>query len=74
MKKQKLSRWYRDWDLSYDTKALSELALSRHILQRLIAIRTSHGDFTWYHKKFRHEEAKLQCSCGMDKTPDHIVH
>ena len=73
-KKQKSSRWYKDWNLTYDTKAPPELALPRHILQRLIAIRTNHGDFAWYHKKFCHEDAKLECSCGMDKTPDHIVH
>ena len=74
MKKEKLSRWYRDWGLSYDTKAPSELTLPRHTLQRLLAIRSSHGDFAWYHKKFCHEDAKLQCSCGLDKTPDHMVH
>ena len=74
IKKQKSSRWYRDWDLTYDTKAPPELALPRHILQRGIAIRTSHRYFAYYHRKFCHEEAKLECSCGMDKTPDHIVH
>ena len=74
IKKQKLSRWYRDWDLTYDTKAPPELALPRHTLQRLIATRTNHGDFAWYHRKFCHEDAKLECSCGIDKTPDHIVH
>ena len=74
MKKQKLSRWYRDWNLTYDTKTPPELALPRHILQRLIAIRTTHGDFAWYHRKFHHEEAKLECSCGKAKTPDYIVH
>ena len=74
MKREKLSRWYRDWGLSYDTKAPPELTLPRPTLQRLLAIRSSHGDFAWYHKKFCHEDAKLECSCGMDKTPDHMVH
>ena len=73
-KKQKLSRWYNDWNLTYETKTPPELSLPRHILQRLIAIRTTHGDFAWYHRKFHHEEAKLECGCGMDKTPDHIIH
>ena len=73
-KKQWLSKRYSDWDLAYEVKAPPELALPRHTLQRLIAIRTGHGDFAWYHRKFHHKDAKLECGCGMEKTPDHIVH
>ena len=55
-------------------KPLPELDLPRTTLHRLLAIRSSHGDFSWYHTKFAHEDAQLLCSCGRPKTPDHIVH
>lgn len=74
-KGRKLSQWYRDWGLGYDThKAPKELSLPRNVLQRLIALRTTHGDFAWYHRKFRHDDAKLDCACGMAKSPAHLVH
>ena len=73
-RKAELSSWYRQWNLPYAVKELPELKLSRRILARLVALRTKHGDFAWYHKKFQHEDANLKCSCKMDKTPDHIVH
>jgi hypothetical protein len=38
------------------------------------SLRSKHGDFAWYHKKFKHDDALLQCSCGRTKTPEHIVH
>ncbi len=47
--------------------------LRRPALQRLIAIRTGHGDFAWHHVKFAHADANLRCSCGMAKAPDHLV-
>ena len=70
-----LSQWYRQWQLPYrPQRAPEELKLPRPILCRLLAIRTSHGDFGWYHRKFKHEEVNLSCSCGSNKTPEHIVH
>ena len=74
-KSPKLSQWYRQWELPYhpqDTPA--ELKLPRPVLARLLAIRTKHGDFAWYHRKFNHQDANLSCSCGSDKTPEHLVH
>jgi hypothetical protein len=38
-----------------------------------LAIRTGHGDFPWYHRKFKHGSAELKCSCGAAKTPEHIA-
>src|SRR4051794_28771603 len=35
---------------------------------------TRHGDYAWYHKKFRHEDATLTCACGKEKAPSHLVH
>ena len=58
---------------SYVVKPLPELGLPCSILHRLLALRTSHGDFSWYHRKFSHIDASLTCSCGQLKTPEHIV-
>ena len=74
-KQANLSQWYNQWSLDYNPgKAPEELSLPRAVLSRFLALRTSHGDFAWYHRKFNHEDANTKCSCGMDKTPDHIVH
>lgn len=73
-RKPKLSRWYRQWALSYDTTPQEELNLSRRVLAKLLAIRTRHGDFAWYHREYKHDDAELLCSCGKDKSPDHLVH
>ena len=71
----KLSSWYKQWELPYQTtKTPPELGLSRPILARLLAIRSKHGDFAWYHTKFNHDDATLECTCGRPKTPEHIVH
>jgi hypothetical protein len=54
-------------------KPLPELDLPRATLHRLLAIRSSHGDFHWYHTKFQHADANLFCSCGLRKAPEHLV-
>ena len=69
----KLSTWYKKWSLDYRVKPLPELELPRSTLHRLLAIRSSHGDFAWYHRKFAHDDAKLTCSCGRIKDPEHLV-
>ena len=69
----KLSPQYRRWDLDYKVKPLPELNFSRLVLHRFLALRSTHGDFTWYHRKFGHQDAKLTCSCGRDKDPDHLA-
>jgi ribonuclease HI len=72
-KSSKLSQAYKQWEPLYEVKPLRELSLPRPILHRYLAIRTTHGDFAWYHTKFNHQEAELNCSCGRAKTPDHLA-
>jgi ribonuclease HI len=73
-KKGSLSTWYKRWELGYSLhRRLPELDLPRAILARLLAIRSMHGDFAWYHRKFSHNDATLTCSCGRDKTPEHLA-
>ena len=69
----KLSKWYKNWALTYQVTTPPELELPRSILHILLAIRSSHGDFEWYHTKFKHTNAKLTCSCGHRKGPIHLV-
>jgi hypothetical protein len=71
---ESLSHRYRKWELPYAVKLPPELELPRSTLHRLLAIRHGHGDFSWYHVKFKHKDAKLECSCGYAKTPEHLVH
>lgn len=72
--KRKLSKWYAQWKLPYQpTRPPLELGLTRPTLAKLLAIRTSHGDFAWYHRRFHHDDATLKCSCGRLKTPEHIA-
>jgi len=68
-----LSPHYRHWALPYNTRAPKELEIPRATLHRLLAARTAHGDFAWYHRKFNHPDAKVTCSCGKDKSPEHLV-
>ncbi|EKV17723.1 putative RNA-directed DNA polymerase from transposon X-element [Penicillium digitatum PHI26] len=70
---QKLSQWYRRWSDTYEIDSLPELELRRPALHRWLALRSSHGDFDWYHRKFNHEDAKLDCSCGRRKSPEHLA-
>ena len=45
-----------------------------HVLGRLVAARTGHGDFAGYHERFKHEDALMACSCGAPKAPAHFIH
>lgn len=47
--------------------------MTRPELTRYLAVRTGHGDLAWYHRKFKHEDAELNCSCGSEKDPEHLV-
>lgn len=49
-----------------------ELELPRRVLQRLLAARSGHGDFHWYHARFNHLDTQ-DCSCGQRKNPQHMV-
>ncbi|RYC58905.1 hypothetical protein CHU98_g7303 [Xylaria longipes] len=71
---RKLSRRYLGWRLDYTLKCHPELtALTRMELHRWLAARTGHGDFDWYHRRFNHTEATLECSCGDKKAPGHFI-
>jgi hypothetical protein len=73
-KKRKLSKWYNSWNLEYKPcSGPAELDLPRTTLARLLSIRSMHGEFAWCHRKFNHDNANLACSCGHDKTPEHLV-
>ena len=50
-----------------------ELLLGRKALGQIIADRAGYGDFAFYHKRFKHEEARLSCLCGSPKTPTHFL-
>lgn len=69
-----LSTHYKQWRLDYDLDCPQELFLGREELHRYLAVRSGHGDFAWYHRKFEHDEAGLLCSCGRSKTPEHLVY
>ena len=73
-KKTKLSKWYKSWDLNYaPCSGPTELDLPRATLARLLFIRSRHGDFAWYHRKYNHKDTNLTCSCKQDKIPEHLA-
>jgi ribonuclease HI len=49
-----------------------ELSLPRYALGKLYAARSGHGDFAEYHRRFKHDDAELYCSCKRLKTPEHF--
>jgi len=51
-----------------------ELLYPRHILGRIIASRSGHGDFNAYHTRFNHPDAHTECSCGAKKAPLHFAY
>ncbi|RAL64847.1 hypothetical protein DID88_001443 [Monilinia fructigena] len=71
--KSTLSGGYRQWQLDYALKEPIELHLPRPTLHRLLALRSRHGDFEAYHRRFKHEDAETHCPCGKAKTPEHLV-
>lgn len=68
-----VSNRYKFWELDYRIRPPRELELSRATLHRLLALRTGHGDYKWYHIRFKHEDASNYCSCGYSKAPYHLV-
>ncbi|RAL64551.1 hypothetical protein DID88_002025 [Monilinia fructigena] len=72
-KRANVVRGYRKWQLDYALKEPMELKLSRPTLHRLLALRSRHGDFEAYYKRFKHEDAETHCPCGKAKTPEHLV-
>jgi hypothetical protein len=72
----RLSSHYRKHcgDFTTSTKCPEPLTLRRGTLGRWLALRTTHGDFCWYHERFQHEDYNPDCTCGRVKTPSHVVH
>ena len=64
---------YRDLDLQTRRRKPPELGLPRRLLHELIAARTGHGNFAAYHRQFHHEDATLECVCGLETTPTHFI-
>lgn len=64
---------YLDLDLQMRRRKPPELGLSRRLLHGLIAARTGHGDFASYHRRFKHEDASMECACGKETSPTHFI-
>ncbi|POS86188.1 calcineurin regulatory subunit B [Erysiphe pulchra] len=45
--------------------------MSRKNLGLLLATRSAHRNFAMYHRRFKHTEADMLCSCGQDRSPEH---
>ncbi|RKK06271.1 hypothetical protein BFJ65_g18873 [Fusarium oxysporum f. sp. cepae] len=65
---------YKRLNLKATTGCPPELSLPRAALHHLLAARSLHGDFAAYHERFAHNDARLVCSCGRRKAPDHIFY
>jgi len=65
-------RYLEDFGLKPQTKPTVGLqSMGRETLGWLIATRTGHGDFAEYHRRFKHEDAVLECECGSPRAPMH---
>lgn len=70
----RLTDRYKFFQLDHDIKCYTELVmLTREELHRYLAVRQGHGDFAWYNRRFRHDDAQTDCSCGRAKAPEHLV-
>lgn len=49
-----IPQFYKDLEIHTSPKDLKELALPRSFLDRLLAIRTGHGDFAIYYERFHY--------------------
>ncbi|KAH7471133.1 hypothetical protein FOMA001_g13258 [Fusarium oxysporum f. sp. matthiolae] len=65
---------YKRLNLKATASCPPELSLPRVALHHLLAARSIHGDFAAYHERFDHDDARLVCSCGRRKAPDHIFY
>lgn len=69
---QHASRRYLDLGIGMNSQLPPEISLlPRRSLGRLLAARSGHGDFAECHRRFKHTEADLYCSCGQEKSPEH---
>ncbi|KAI9034981.1 ribonuclease H family protein [Aspergillus affinis] len=64
---------YQDLWIAKSPRCPAELKLPRHLLARILAARTGHGDFAAYHERFNHEDAHILCRCGARKISIHFL-
>ena len=62
---------YIDLTVPYRPES-SVLSISRLEAGRILAIRSSHGDFADYYTRFHYDDALLYCSCRKRKSPLHF--
>ncbi|KAF6515176.1 hypothetical protein HZS61_005082 [Fusarium oxysporum f. sp. conglutinans] len=65
---------YKRLNLKATIRCPPELSLPRAALRHLLAARSLHGDFATYHERFNHDDARMTCSCGRRKAPDHVFY
>ncbi|RAL63687.1 hypothetical protein DID88_003730 [Monilinia fructigena] len=73
-RKAKLSAHYLKWDLTYRVGLPRSWTSLGTNYTGSSPSALPHGDFAWYHNKFRHANALTECSCGAAKAPMHLVH
>jgi len=82
--RRKFSAQYLAWETEHHFREPPELRLPRPLLARLLSIRSGHGDFESYHRRF-HKNSSVSnacercstvvtCACGRLKTPSHFIH
>ncbi|CAG8978434.1 hypothetical protein HYALB_00012601 [Hymenoscyphus albidus] len=67
---------YKDLGLYTWSSKPKSLQLPREVLDRLIAARSGHGDFTAYHLRYFHFDSLLElgnCKCKKAKTQFHLL-
>lgn len=63
---------YKPLKLKASKPCPPELATPRPALHPRMAARTHHRDFANYHRRFKHANVRLTCSCGRPKEPKHL--
>lgn len=64
---------YKELGISNFLRFPLELNLPRHLIARIYAARSGHGDFAAYHERFNHTNATNTCSCTALKSPRHVL-
>ncbi len=65
---------YRALRVEARSRLPKELSLPRRELGHLLAVRSGHGDFANYHRRFNHTDALLDCSCSSEKERLHFFY
>lgn len=65
---------YKPLKLKASKPCPPELATPRPALHPRMAARTHHRDFANYHRRFKHANVRLTCSCGRPKELKHLFY